>query len=146
MTKKYSTTEVSKGFDIKLVTFHDWIKRNFISPTDESGGQGQKNLFTIKDLYMIRFFIILMEKGFARQIASEISKAFRVALDNEKLTGKKQYAVIGIKSNGDIKALIATDKRKLPDSFLMSNFKKFEIMYFFKISKIIEDVKNIFKE
>ncbi|MFC1895330.1 hypothetical protein ACFL0Q_01520 [Thermodesulfobacteriota bacterium] len=77
MEKLYTTTTVTK-LGIGLPRVKDWLERGFIKPSAQvAEGKGNKNLFTVNDLYLIKLFSILVASGFSRDDAAEKIKSIR---------------------------------------------------------------------
>jgi DNA-binding transcriptional MerR regulator len=68
----FSTFEIREKLGIKVDRLKDWMNRGFISPSiQKASGQGTKNLFSRWDLYAIKLFQYLIDRGFSRKIAAE---------------------------------------------------------------------------
>jgi DNA-binding transcriptional MerR regulator len=81
----YTTSEVLRLFEINRNTFQDWLDRKLVRPSrQKSSKQGEPNIFSLRDLYMIYCFIHLKESGIDRETAKEISRLF-TAVANEKV-------------------------------------------------------------
>jgi DNA-binding transcriptional MerR regulator len=73
--KAYTTFTIKKKLGVKIDRLKDWMNRGFIKPSIKSAsGPGTKNLFSIEDLYRIKLFKLLIEKGFNREMASALIK------------------------------------------------------------------------
>ena len=76
----YTTTDISKCLGIKRERLKIWMSKGFIEPTETASGPGTKNLFTILDLYCLKLFTSLVERGFPREEAAKRIKLTRVGL------------------------------------------------------------------
>ena len=72
---KYTTGHILRIFNMKMDKCRDWHRKGFIEPTVPSGGQGYKAGYTLDDLYGIALFIKLLDKGYKRELASQIVKS-----------------------------------------------------------------------
>lgn len=83
MDNTYSTFAIQRMFDIKRITFHEWINRGYITPSIQAAnGRGTKNLFNRLDLYRIALFRHLIETvKLPRSLAAEISKTLQTCND-----------------------------------------------------------------
>lgn len=66
---KYTTTDVAK-LGIKRERLKEWIAAKYISPSQTASGPGTKNLFSLGDLYLLKLFQYLVERGFSRREAA----------------------------------------------------------------------------
>ena len=72
--KVYTTSEVLKIFGVNRNTFQDLMDRGYVRPSiRKSQRQGDSNLFSRNDLYIIACYLRLVEMGFGRKLASELS-------------------------------------------------------------------------
>lgn len=76
----YTTTDISKCLGIKRERLKIWMSKGFIEPTETATGPGTKNLFTIFDLYCLKLFASLVERGFPREEAAKRISLTRVSL------------------------------------------------------------------
>lgn len=67
----YTTTDITKHLGIKRERLKIWMTNGYIRPTETASGPGTKNLFSITDLYLLKLFTSLVERGFPRQVAAE---------------------------------------------------------------------------
>lgn len=76
----YTTTDISKCLGIKRERLKIWMSKGFITPTESASGPGTKNLFTILDLYCLKLFAYLVERGFPREEAAKEISLTRLTL------------------------------------------------------------------
>jgi DNA-binding transcriptional MerR regulator len=68
----FTTTDISKILGIKRERVKNWLTEGYISPSIQTGeGPGTKHLFSRADLYIMRLFEYLLERGFSRSDASQ---------------------------------------------------------------------------
>lgn len=67
----YTTTDISKCLGIKRERLKSWMSNGYIQPSITAAGPGTKNLFSITDLYLLKLFASLVERGFPREEAAE---------------------------------------------------------------------------
>jgi hypothetical protein len=73
----FTTFDIRENLGIKIDRLKDWMNRGFISPSiQKATGQGTKNLFSRWDLYSIKLFQYLIDRGFSRKDAAESIKDF----------------------------------------------------------------------
>jgi len=80
MTTKdnFTTFKVSKALKIEYGRLREWIDNGFVVPSvKKAGGIGTKNLFSRKDVYCVRLFIHIIERGFSRKEAANMIKSFK---------------------------------------------------------------------
>lgn len=67
----FTTFQISKNLGIAYGRLREWIDRGFIKPSiQKAEGQGSKSLFDRTDVYAIKLFSYLMERGFSRKEAA----------------------------------------------------------------------------
>ena len=77
---EYTTTDISKHLGIKRERLKIWMSNGYVKPSTEASGPGTKNLFTITDLYFLKLFASLVERGFPRKEAANRIRMSRVGL------------------------------------------------------------------
>jgi DNA-binding transcriptional MerR regulator len=80
MKDYFSTFDLMKVFKISRPRLREWMIRGFIKPTFPSNGQGTRALFTKKDIYKVALFMRLIEVGFRRKQAAELSRSINFDL------------------------------------------------------------------
>jgi DNA-binding transcriptional MerR regulator len=146
----YTTTDISKCLGIKRERLKIWMSKGFIKPTETASGPGTKNLFTITDLYLLKLFASLVERGFPREEAAERITITRVSL-NPDVIGN--LALIGFirhdqadKNRGYPEILYADSPEDfIKDSpFFMDEFFKYgcDDILIFNFKKIREAVNK----
>ena len=65
----YTSTNISK-IGIKRERLKEWMSQGYVKPSVKGEGPGTKHLFSKRDLYIIGIFKYLIDRGFARQEAS----------------------------------------------------------------------------
>jgi hypothetical protein len=94
MNKAHTTFTIKKKLGIKIDRLKDWMDRGFIKPSIKlASGPGTKNLFSIEDLYRIKLFKLLIEKGFNRETASIVVKTLGHPYSNYKIDWSSSYLV-----------------------------------------------------
>ena len=82
--KSYSTLDIVKKLDIPRERLREWIDRGFIVPSIErSSGQGTKNLFSRKDVYLIALFEKFLVSGISRKMAARLIQDYKKNYENE---------------------------------------------------------------
>ncbi|MBW1771252.1 MAG: MerR family transcriptional regulator, partial [Deltaproteobacteria bacterium] len=67
----FTTFQIAEKLGIKYGRLREWIDRGFIKPSiQRAGGQGSKSLFDRVDVYAIKLFSYLIERGFSRKEAA----------------------------------------------------------------------------
>lgn len=93
MKQEYSTFDIDKRLGVKRNCIQPWLDAGFIKPSiQRATRRGQRNLFSVSDLYRIKLFQELLETGISRREAS-----FYTNVNFENVgagKGKYQYAVI----------------------------------------------------
>ena len=139
----YTTTDISKHLGIKRERLKIWMSKGFITPSQTASGPGTKNLFSITDLYLLKLFASLVERGFPREEAAERLRMTRQFLNpdiigtliligffrHDKEPEKPGYPLV---ISYDSKSKFAKDSKYLLDEFfkhdcddiLIFNFKK----------------------
>lgn len=72
MKDKYKPSDICSALDIKQECFRQWLKKEYIKPTYPSTASGISALFTKEDAFKIEMFKTLVERGFSRQVASNM--------------------------------------------------------------------------
>ena len=76
--KAYTTFDIREKLKIKIDRQKDWLTRGFIEPSiQRASGQGTKNLFSHFDLYLIKLFECLLNRGYPRKHAAKIIEEIR---------------------------------------------------------------------
>lgn len=76
MKKAYTTTDVGK-LGIKLGRLKEWVALGYIEPSiQKAAGAGTKSLFSLWDMYRIKLFEYLTDRGFKREEAASRVKHF----------------------------------------------------------------------
>ena len=75
--KEYISKQILKIFGLKMEKFRDLHNRKYIVPTIPSAGHGQKAFYSLEDIYGIALFLKLVDKGFKREVASELVNSIR---------------------------------------------------------------------
>jgi len=65
--KLYTVPEASEKLGIQHGRLREWISRQYIFPHKRAKGRGTKNLLSVWNLYQIRLFEYLMERGLSRE-------------------------------------------------------------------------------
>lgn len=68
--KDFTTFDVERILEIKRTRLQEWINRGFVVPFKKADGKGDKTIFTHWDLYMVKLFEYLVNRGFSRVEAS----------------------------------------------------------------------------
>jgi hypothetical protein len=85
---RFTTFEVRDGLGIKIESLKDWQTRGFITPSIEKAkGRGTKNLFSRFDLYLIKLFESLVQRGFPRKHAAKVLKEIKMVVKVYKEQG-----------------------------------------------------------
>jgi DNA-binding transcriptional MerR regulator len=64
----FTTFQIAKKLNIKYGRLREWLDRGYVTPSiQKADGQGSKNLFSRFDVYMIKLFIYLKERGISRE-------------------------------------------------------------------------------
>jgi hypothetical protein len=69
----YSTLDIVKALGIRRERLRDWMNRGFVKPSLPAYGQGTIAIFTFADVLAVKLLDRLIEKGFKRELATEIS-------------------------------------------------------------------------
>jgi len=113
--KTYTTTDISR-LGTKRERLKEWMSRGYITPSVKSAtGAGTKNLFNLWDLYIIKLFQYLIERGFSREdSAGRIQGLFLIGqiANQVSLSGKKN-------SEKNLKAAQESYQRFLTSRFLI---------------------------
>jgi len=68
----YTTTDIFKRLNIKRERIKNWISEGYITPSIQLGhGPGTKHLFSRFDLYIIKLFEHLLNRGFSRNVSKK---------------------------------------------------------------------------
>jgi hypothetical protein len=73
----FSTFEVVKAFGLKYQTLRDWLDKGFLKPQVQAKGRDSRTRFSRVDLYLLRLFMYLVERGFRREEAAITVAAIR---------------------------------------------------------------------
>jgi hypothetical protein len=68
--RTFSSFEIMRALEIPKEKLRDWIDRGFIKASKPSPGRGRPAGFTKDDVYELALFMVLISKGFPRDIAS----------------------------------------------------------------------------
>jgi hypothetical protein len=72
MKNEFTTFDIIRLFNINRNQLQPWIDGHFITPSiQKATRRGEKNLFSVDDLYRIRLFQYLLFAGFSRRDASQ---------------------------------------------------------------------------
>jgi hypothetical protein len=122
--EKFNIPETGPITGVEPELARDWIARNFISVAYPATGRGTKNKLSIKDLYKIKCFKMLMDNQISRKDASLIVGAFddydhrqpilHCYKSGTELTTKWAKGVQ--KTVGDADLIIIIDSRKIVKS------------------------------
>ncbi|ACL06918.1 hypothetical protein Dalk_5248 [Desulfatibacillum aliphaticivorans] len=78
----YSTFDVARILGIDKTRLHEWLRRGFVIPSvQQAQGRGTKSVFDKSDLYRIRLFQELIDKGINRENASTYIKGYTDIVD-----------------------------------------------------------------
>ena len=90
----FTTFHISKKLGIKYGRLREWIDRGFIKPSiQKAGGQGSKSLFDRVDVYLIKLFSYLVERGFSRKEAARRIWVIELTGIREELLSSTTYVV-----------------------------------------------------
>jgi len=93
---EFTTTQVLRIFDLNRNGFKDWLARGYIKPSlNVSRRQGEKNLFSLEDLYLIAIFKKMLTLGFSRVEAGRLIEDLR---KRPKWADMKKYTYVIYKS------------------------------------------------
>ena len=67
--KKYTILEAAEKLGIKHGRLREWISRGYIIPYEPTTGRGTKNLLNESNLYQIKSFEFLLQRGVSRNFA-----------------------------------------------------------------------------
>jgi DNA-binding transcriptional MerR regulator len=81
----YTTTDITKHLGIKRERLKIWMTNGYIRPSETASGPGTKNLFTVTDLYLLKLFTSLVERGFPREEAALRIKMIQATLHPGKI-------------------------------------------------------------
>ncbi len=73
---RFTTFQVSKGLGIKYGRLREWIDRGYVEPSiQKAAGAGTRSIFSLFDVYLVKLFDFLIDRGFSREDAATRIKA-----------------------------------------------------------------------
>jgi DNA-binding transcriptional MerR regulator len=70
MDQGFTTFQAKKVLGIEYGRLRDWIERGLIPWQTRAAGQGTKTIFSLYDLYALKLFSYLLDRGFSREEAA----------------------------------------------------------------------------
>ena len=128
--KLYSIYEVAEILGIKNGRIREWISRGYIKPYKEATGRGSKHLLSKRDIFKIKLFEYLLNRGISRK---EAHKAIVFAPEP-----KENQHLILIKSDDDLVAGGAVVENGRFQLGLSENYDDVLIVNVRKIEKHVE--------
>lgn len=117
--KSYTLKDITRVLGVKRTALQQWVDRGYISPSIQTaGGQGNKNLWSKKDLFSLAVFQELLKHGFTREEAAVFLRERKTLrggkvcdrMDSEpemqRLFGAETYAVQLVSRSNEISAVI----------------------------------------
>ena len=97
MKDAFSTFDIAKTLKIKRERLKDWQTRGYIKPSiQEARGRGTKNLFSRWDVYMIKLFEHMVNRGFSREQAAERVKSINTEHTKKPVRVESTWNIIMI--------------------------------------------------
>jgi hypothetical protein len=97
----YSTTDVCNIFNLKMETFQQWLKDEFVRPAYRlEYGRGMKSVFVRSQLLWIGVFRVLVERGIQRKLAVNWANTFFNMLKSEGSFNAFDLLVVEIDHTG----------------------------------------------
>ena len=82
--REYTTPELLKAVDIKRSRFQQWLDYGYVDPSvKNASSQGDRHLFSLKDIYTVAVFKSLIEYGFSRKLTGSMIDLIRVSIDKD---------------------------------------------------------------
>ncbi len=146
----YTLSDVAKILGIKRERCGDWLVRGFIQPSAKSKGQGKPAWFTRGDIYLIRLFVDMIDRGIDRAEATKYVDGLRESLlkegflaetkrdEYDAYTIDRAWAAISIKRGDKPKFAVRMDNTPLdhfrqhftkPDSFSEDDQNDFVMLF-----------------
>lgn len=100
--ESFTTKDIVEKLGIPMQRLRMWLLEGYIVPSTPSEGQGKKAYFTRNDLYAIRLFTKLMDKGFKREAAAVHAKEYQDSVRQNNIWQYANYMVfVTIKTSDD---------------------------------------------
>lgn len=151
--KFFSSKEVLQITDVKRTRLHQWQEYGWLKPSGEVAyGHGTRNLYTRQDLYNIRLFREITERGLHRKVVG----SFLSHVDDYPIKDNQDWGSIDLwlfarVEDEIIPICVEHDRIDEPlFSFVCKDLNKpvkyFDDIYIINFSKIREEVDSKIKE
>lgn len=84
--EKFTIPRAAKILGIENNRIREFVSRNYIKVAYPAPGHGSKNFLNRSDLYQVKLFLSLLERGFLRIEASRVTKSVYAYLSQENLS------------------------------------------------------------